>query len=215
MAQVITAKEAAALIPEGSRVMVAGFIACGAPEKILTELKELGTKNLTCIAIAADRENTGSGMLISNGQVKRFEASHIGTNPVAQKLYTDKTMEIEFIPQGTLMERMHAKASGLGGILTPVGVGTSVEEGKQVIEVDGKKFLLETPLGADFALLKAKKADKLGNLVFSKTARNCNPLMAMASDISIVQVDEIVEPGEIDPEEVIVPGIFVKYLVKA
>jgi 3-oxoacid CoA-transferase A subunit len=214
MPKIITAQEAAKLIKPDARIMFGTFLVVGAAQNLIDALVEENTKNLHMIAIATDYEDRGVGKLIANRQVKSVQASHIGTNKATQAQMNAGEIQVELIPQGTLLERIRAAGAGLGGILTPTGIGTIVEEGKQKFEIDGKTYLLELPIKADFAFIRAKKADTFGNLVYSKTARNSNPAMAMAATITIAEVDEIVEKGEIDPEDVVTPGIFVNYLVK-
>ena len=215
MVQIISAAEAAAMIKPGNRLAIGGFLAVGAPEKIIDAMVENGNKDLHIIVIASDWEDRGVGKLVVNKMVKSAQVSHMGTNKTIQAQMNAGEIDIELVPQGTLMERVRAFGAGLGGILTPTGLGTIVAEGKQIITVDGKDYLLETAIPSDFALIKAHKADKLGNLTYRKTARNSNPIMAMAGKITIAEVDEIVEIGELDPEEVITPGIFVNYLILA
>lgn len=213
MKSVISAKEAVTLIKAHDRLMIGGFLAVGAPETIIDELIALGTKDLHIIVIASDYENRGIGKLVLNHQIKSAQVSHLGTNKEIQKQMNESEIQIELVPQGTLMERVRASGAGLGGILTPTGLGTVVEEGKQILEVNKKKYILEPAIEADFALIRAWKADKRGNLIYHKTARNSNPIMAMAGKITIVEVDEIVETGSFDPEQVVTPGIFVDYIV--
>lgn len=216
---ILTAKEAVKNIKDGSVIMVGGFMGCGTPLSLVKALEEQGTKDMTLIcndtAIYNPDKNlvTGVAPLVVNKRFKKIIASHIGTNRETGRQMTAGETEVELVPQGTLAERIRAAGFGLGGFLTPTGVGTEVENGKQVIEVNGKKYLLELPLFADFALLKAKKADKAGNLVYSKSARNFNPIMATAAKFVIAEVDEIVEIGELDPDEVVTPFIFVSALV--
>ncbi len=214
MAKVITSKQAAEMIRPNDRLMIGGFLAVGAPETIIDELVKSNVKNLHAIVIASDYENRGIGKLVANKQIKSAQVSHLGTNREIQAQMNSGFMDIELVPQGTLMERVRAAGAGLGGILTQTGLGTLAQEGKPVIESDGKLFILEKPIHADFALIKAHKADKLGNLIYNKTARNSNPIMAMAGKITIAEVDEIVEVGELDPEAIVTPGVFVDYLVK-
>ncbi|MCL2063184.1 MAG: CoA transferase subunit A [Candidatus Cloacimonetes bacterium] len=213
MPKIISSKEAAALIKPHNRILFGGFLTVGCAENIIDELVKTGTKDLHLIAIASDYEHKGVGRLVVNNQIKSAQLSHLGTNKSTQAQMNSGQIEVEIVPQGTLMERIRAKGAGLGGILTPTGVGTVIEEGKEKFIVDGKVFILEKAISADFAIIKAKKADKHGNLVYSKTARNSNPIMAMSADITIVEVDEIVEIGELSPEEIITPGIFVDYIV--
>jgi acetate CoA/acetoacetate CoA-transferase alpha subunit len=211
--KVIKSKEVVDLIPEGATVMIGGFLGCGSPETLIDEIIKAKKGGLTVIANDTAFPDKGIGKLIVNKLVKKVIASHIGTNPETQRQMIEKELEVELIPQGTLAERVRAGGVGLGGILTPTGVGTVVEEGKQIIELNGKKYLLELPLRADVALIKAKKADYFGNLVFSLTAKNFNPLMVMAGDVVIVEVEEVVPVGAIPPDEVHIPGVLVDYIV--
>ena len=213
MLKIISAKEAAAMIKPGQSIMFGGFLAVGSAENIIQELKELGTSDLEMIVIATDYDERGVGILITNKQVSYVRTSHIGTNRATQSQMNNKEIKVDLIPQGTLMEQIRSAGAGLGGVLTPTGLGTVVAEGKQIVKVEGKEYLLEKPIKADFALIRAKKADRYGNLVYDKTARNSNPIMATAATITIAEVDEIVEAGEIPAEDVITPGIFVDYLV--
>ena len=218
---VISAEDAAKMVREGDLVHVGGFLACGSPLGILAALAALGTKNLTLVCndtSVLDEKNgriTGVAPLVKNRQFKKMIISHIGTNPESQRQMNAGETEVVLVPQGTLAERIRAAGCGLGGILTGTGLGTEVEEGKQVVEVQGRMFLIEEALPGDVALIKAKKADKAGNLVYSKTARNFNPLMAMACKTVIAEAEEIVEIGQIDPDQVHTPSILVDYLVKA
>ena len=213
MPKIISSKEAAAMIPENSRIMFGGFLAVGCAENIIDELVNLGTKKLHLIVIASDYEDKGVGKLIVNEQITSTQLSHLGTNKTTQAQMNANQLNVELVPQGTLMERIRAKGAGLGGFLTPTGVGTIVAEGKDSYEIDGKQFILEKPISADFAIIRAFKADKSGNLIYNKTARNSNPIMATAADITIIEVDEIVEIGALSPEEIITPGIFIDYIV--
>ncbi len=213
MREIITPAAAADLVKDGDTVMFGGFMGCGTPHSIVDALLEKGVKDLTIICNDAGLTDYGVGRLVVSKQIKKTIASHIGLNPEAGKQMNSGEMEIDLIPQGTLAERIRAAGSGLGGFLTPTGVGTTVAEGKQVITVDCREYLLEKPLRADIALLKAHKADKAGNLIYRRSTRNFNPLMAMAAGLVIAEVDEIVEIGQMDPDTVHTPGIFVKYLV--
>jgi 3-oxoacid CoA-transferase A subunit len=215
MAKFISAAEAAAMIKPGSRLAISGFLAVGAPETIIDAIVEQKIGNLHMIVIASDWENRGVGKLIAAKLVSSAQVSHLGTNKTIQAQMNAGEIQIELVPQGTLMERVRAFGAGLGGILTPTGLGTVVEEGKQIIQIDGKDFLLEPAIPSDFALIKAWKADKMGNLVFRKTARNSNPIMAMAGKITIAEAEEIVEIGGLDPEQIACPGVFVNYVVKS
>ena len=214
MAKIITIQEAMDLITDNMTVMIPGFWAVGSPEKLIDALVAKGVKNLTGIGISTAQPFKGIGKLIANRQLKKFIGSYVGRNPATMEQWEAGELEVEFVPQGTLAERIRAGGFGLGGILTPTGIGTEIAAGKQVINVDGRDYLLEKPLRADVALLKACKADKAGNLVYRKAARNTNPLMAAAADITIVEAAEIVEIGGIDPDDVMTPGIFVDYLVQ-
>ncbi len=213
MYKLITAAEAAALIKPRSRVCIGGFLAVGAPETVIDAIVAAGTRDLHIIVIASDWENRGVGKLVVNHQVGSAQVSHMGTNKEIQNQVNAGEIKVELVPQGTLMERVRAFGTGLGGVLTPTGLGTVVAEGKQIINVEGKDYILETAIESDFALIRAEKADKAGNLIYNKTARNSNPIMAMAGKVTIAEVDEIVEIGGIDPEDVITPGIFVNYIV--
>jgi len=197
--------------------MVAGFMACGTPEILIDALVAKGPKNLTVIGNDAGYPQRGIGKLVHAGLVKKLIVSHVGLNPeVGQRMNTDveeDRIECLLVPQGTIAERVRAKGCGLGGILTPTGVGTIVAEGKQVINVGGRDYLLEEPLGADFALIRGSKVDKFGNICFHGTTVNFNPLMAVAADHVIVGAVEIVEIGELDPNQVSVSGILVDTIV--
>jgi len=212
MPKVITCEQAATLIKPGSRVMFGGFLVVGCAECIVDAIVAAGTRDLHMICIASDYEDRGVGKLIVNHQVKSAQVSHLGTNKEIQAQMNRGEIAIEMIPQGTLMEKCRAKGAGLGGVLTPTGLGTIVSEGKQILTIDGKDYILEKALSADFAVIKAYKADRNGNLIYYKAARNSNPIMAMAADVVIAQVDEIVETGELSPEEIVTPGIFIDYL---
>ncbi len=207
----IDKKKFLTLIKDGQSIMVGGFLTCGTPETLIDWVLESGKNDLTIICNDAGYPDKGIGKLIANNQVKKLIASHIGTNPYAGKQMSEGALEVILIPQGTLIEQMRAYGAGLGGILTPVGVKTSIEEGKQVINLSGRDYLLEEAFGADLALVQAHQSDQLGNLTYAKTARNFNPIIATAADIVIAYVDKKVE--KIDPETVITPHTFIKYLV--
>ena len=209
----ISVEHAAALIPDGASLMVGGFMGVGTPERLIDELVRQGKHDLTVIANDTAAPGRGIGKLISAGLVARTIASHIGLNPETQQQMLAGKMAVDLVPQGTLIERIRAGGYGLGGILTPTGVGTVVEEGKRRIAVDGKDYLLETALRADFALVNAFLADYLGNLSYALTARNFNPVMAMAADTVIVTAEHIVPVGVIAPDHVVTPAPVVDYLV--
>lgn len=213
MPKIISASEAAKLIQPNCSLLIGGFLAVGAPEQLIEAIVAEGTKNLHIVVIASDYENRGIGKLVVNHQVKSAQVSHLGTNKAIQAQMNNGEIEIELVPQGTLMERVRAHGAGLGGILTPTGLGTIVQEGKQVINLAGIDYLLEPAIPGDVAIIRAHKADRYGNLIYRKTARNSNPIMATAARITIVEVDEIVDVGEINPEDVITPGVYVNYLV--
>jgi acetate CoA/acetoacetate CoA-transferase alpha subunit len=212
-----TAQEAVAGIKDGATIMVGGFMACGTPEILVDALVEKGVKNLTIICNDAGVPGRGVGKLLSNGQIKTLIASHVGLNPeVAQRMNTDVAedkLECILVPQGTLAERVRAGGTGLGGFLTPTGVGTIVAEGKQVINIDGRDYLLEKPLRADVALIRGSVTDQFGNTTYNGTTRTFNPMMAAAADYVIVGACEIVEVGEIDPNNIVTSGIFVDAIV--
>jgi acetate CoA/acetoacetate CoA-transferase alpha subunit len=211
--KVISVKEAVDMIHDGMTIMVGGFLGCKNPFKIIDAIVEKGIKDITLIANDTAFPEVGIGKLIVNKQVKKLIASHIGTNKETGNQMNSGEIEVELVPQGTLAERIRAAGAGLGGILTPTGLGTIVAEGKTIIGVDGKEYLLEKPLKADIALIVGAVVDKKGNARYSKATRNFNPLMATAADIVIVEADKIVEVGEIDPDDVMTPGIFVDFIV--
>ncbi|MCL2067953.1 MAG: CoA transferase subunit A [Treponema sp.] len=212
-----SADEAVAPVKDGSVIMVGGFMACGTAEILIDALVKKGVKNLTIICNDGGYPDRGVGKLIANGQVKRLIASHVGLNPeVARRMNTDveaDKMEVILVPQGTLAERIRAGGAGLGGFLTPTGVGTIVADGKQTINVDGRDYLLEKPLRADFAFIRPTKIDKQGSCVFVGTTRNFNTLMATAADCVIAGACEVVETGGIDPNAIHLSGIFVNTIV--
>ncbi|MDR3349904.1 MAG: 3-oxoacid CoA-transferase subunit A [Acidaminococcales bacterium] len=212
--QIISVERAADLVFSGASVMVGGFLNAGSPNFILEELSKRPIKDLTVIANDTSFVGKGLGNLVGNKQISRFYVSHIGTNPETGRQMTSGETTVHLIPQGTLAERIRCAGFGLGGVLTPTGVGTPVQEGKQIVEVEGKKYLMELPLRADIAIIKAYKADKTGNLVYRGAARNFNPLMATAAKLVIAEVEHIVETGELNPDEVVTPAIFVDYLAK-
>ena len=205
--------EAIASIPDGASLLIGGFMAVGTPRRLIDELVRQGKKGLTVIANDTARPGFGIGKLIGSRLVRRLVTSHIGTNPETQRQMMDGELDVELVPQGTLAERIRAGGCGLGGVLTPTGVGTLVEQGKQTLEIDGRKFLLELPLRADFALINARRADHIGNLSYALTARNFNPIMAMAADVVIAESQEIVPVGVIAPDDVMTPAVLVDLLV--
>jgi acetate CoA/acetoacetate CoA-transferase alpha subunit len=214
MSKFISAEEAVSKVKDGMTIMIGGFLGNGSPENIIKALVKANVKELTIICNDTAFPDKGLGQLIVNRQVKKVIASHIGTNPSTIEQFNNKEIEIEFVPQGTLAERVRAGGAGLGGILTPTGLGTVVQEGKQIISLEGKDYLLETALHADIALLGASISDEEGNLLYKGTTQNFNPLMAMAADLVIAEAKEMVETGEISPENVHTPSIFVDFIVK-
>lgn len=213
MNKLISAKEAVSLVKEGTTIMIGGFLANGTPPKIIDALVESGVKNLTLICNDTAFPDRGVGRLIANRQVARLITSHIGTNPHSGEQLNSGELEIEFCPQGSLVERIRAGGAGLGGILTATGLGTIVAEGKEVIEVDGKPYLLEKPLRADIAFVGAGLGDRSGNLVYRGTSQNFNPVMATAADVVVAEITELVEVGEIAAEHIKTQAIFIDYIV--
>jgi acetate CoA/acetoacetate CoA-transferase alpha subunit len=214
MQKVLTLAAAIEIIPDGASLMIGGFVGVGSPHGLIAELVRQGRKNLTVIANDTARAGFGIGRLIDAKAVKKLVVSHIGTNPETQRQMIAGDIDVELCPQGTLAERIRAAGYGLGGVLTPTGVGTTVAENKQEIEIEGKQFLLELPIKADFALIAAHRADYFGNLDYALTARNFNPVMAMAGTRVIAESAEIVPVGVISPDEVVTPGVLVDHLVK-
>ncbi|MDO5096860.1 MAG: acetate CoA-transferase subunit alpha [Peptostreptococcaceae bacterium] len=212
--KVVELSQAIDLVKDGMTIMVGGFLGAGSPEKLIDAIVAKGVKNITLIANDTGFVDRGVGKWVVNKQVKHAMASHVGTNKETGNQMNSGEMQVTLVPQGTLIERIRCAGAGLGGVLTPTGLGTIVEEGKQKVTVDGKEYLLETPLKADIALVYATIADKKGNLVHSKATKNFNPLIAMAADTVIVQADKIVEVGEIDPDDVHTPGAVVNYIVQ-
>ncbi|MEH6907605.1 acetate CoA-transferase subunit alpha [Neobacillus drentensis] len=209
MNKVISREEISFILQDGMTVMIGGFMGVGTPEGIVSIILDEGIKDLTLITDDTAFVDTGVGPLIVNHRVKKAITTHIGKNPEAGRQMIAGEMEVDLVPMGTFVERVRAGGAGLGGILTPTGVGTIVEEGKEKLTVDGRDYLLEKPLHAEIALLKAYKADKSGNLIYRKAARNFNPLMALAADLVIAEVEQIVEIGEMDPDEVMTPGVLI------
>ncbi len=209
----IPIEEAVNYIKSGMTIMIGGFLGNGNPHKIIDLLIQKPIKDLTIIANDTAMPDYGIGKLIVNKQVRKIITSHIGTNPITGDMLNNGEIEIEFSPQGTLAERIRCGGSGLGGVLTKTGLGTVVADGKQIINIDGIDYLLEKPLRADIALLGASKGDKAGNLQYFGTSQNFNPIMAMAADIVIAEINQLVEIGTIEPEFVHTPAIFVDYYV--
>ena len=211
--KIISITEAADMVKDGMTVMVGGFLANGTPETIIDALVEKNVKNLTLICNDTGFPDKGVGKMVVNKQFKKIIASHVGTNPETANQMNSGETEVVLTPQGTLAEKVRCGGNGLGGFYTPTGVGTEAAEGKEHKVIDGKEYIFETPLKADVALLRASTADKKGNLIFKKTMKNFNPILATAADLVFVEADKIVEVGEIDPEHVMCSGIFVDYIV--
>ena len=215
MKKLITMDVAVSKLTDGMQIMIGGFLAAGTPNSMVKALVESGIKDLTIVCNDTSFADKGLGMLIANKQVKKVVTSHIGTNKATIEQYNNKEIEVEFVPQGTLAERIRCGGSGLGGVLTPTGVGTVAQEGKQVINLEGKDYLLETALRADVALIGASIADEEGNLFYRGTTQNFNPLMAMAANLVIAEAQEIVKTGGITMETVHTQAIFVDYVAKS
>ncbi|MET4561196.1 3-oxoacid CoA-transferase subunit A [Lysinibacillus parviboronicapiens] len=203
-------EEAIADIKDGDTLVVGGFGLCGIPEKAISALEQQGTKDLTVVSNNCGVDNWGLGLLLANKQIKKMIASYVGENKIFEQQFLSGELEVELTPQGTLAERIRAGGAGIPGFYTATGVGTPIAEGKEVKVFDGKEYILEKGIVGEFALVKAWKADKLGNLVYRKTSRNFNPLAAMAGKITIAEVEEIVEVGELDPDHIHTPGVFVQ-----
>ena len=207
------AADIADLIPDGATLMIGGFLGAGTPSRLIDELVRRGRRELTLIANDTARPGIGIGKLVDARLVRRIITSHIGTNPQTQRQMIAGETQVELVPQGTLVERIRAGGFGLGGVLTPTGVGTLAAEGKRTIEIDGRTFLLEMPLRADFALINARRADYLGNLEYALTSRNFNPVMAMAARTVVAEVEEMVPVGVIPPDAVMTPHVLINYLI--
>ena len=214
MRTALSPSTAAALVPDGASVMIGGFMGVGSPHRTIAALVERGVRGLTIIANDTARPDVGIGRLISAGCVARVIASHIGTNPETQRLMLAGELEVDLVPQGTLAERVRAGGAGLGGVLTATGIGTVAGEGRQIVQVAGRDYLVEPALRADFALVAARSADYAGNLVYSLTARNFNPLMAMATDTVIAEPNEIVPLGVLAPDVIHTPGVLIDHLIE-
>lgn len=204
------AKSAIAGISDGMTLILGGFGLCGIPENSILALRDTGVKNLTCVSNNAGVDDWGLGLLLQTRQIKKMISSYVGENATFEKQFLAGELELEFCPQGTLAERMRAGGAGIPGFYTPTGVGTLIAEGKEVREFNGRPYILEKGIVGDFAFVKAWKGDKFGNLVFRKTSRNFNPMAATAGKITVAEVEELVEVGELDPDQVHTPGIYVQ-----
>jgi 3-oxoacid CoA-transferase subunit A len=208
-----TSDEAVALVPEGASILVGGFGLCGIPENLIRALHRRGTRNLTVISNNAGIDEFGLGVLLKTRQIRRMVATYVGENKEFERQFLSGELDVELVPQGTFSERIRAGGAGIGGFFTPTGYGTLAAEGKETRQINGRPYILEQPITADFAFVRAWKGDRLGNLVYRRTARNFNPVMATAARVTIAEVEHLVEPGQIDPDHVVTPGIFVKHVL--
>jgi 3-oxoacid CoA-transferase subunit A len=211
---VASAEEAIQDVFDGASIMVGGFGLCGNPENLIRALAKKGVKNLTTISNNAGVDGLGVGLLLANGQIRKHIGTYVGENRLLEKMVLDGTVQLDLVPQGTFSERIRAGGAGIPAFFTPTGVGTMVAEGKEGREFDGRTYIMEHALKADFAFVKAWKGDKWGNLIYRKTARNFNPMMATAATITIAEVEHLVEPGELDPDMVHTPSVFVKRIFR-
>jgi 3-oxoacid CoA-transferase subunit A len=209
-----SAEEAVALVPDGATILMGGFGLCGIPENLIAALRARGTKDLTVISNNAGVDDFGIGVLLRARQVRKMISTYVGENKEFERQFLSGELDVELVPQGTFAERIRAAGAGIAGFFTPTGYGTLVAEGKETRTIGGKHYVLEAPLGADFAFVKAWKGDRVGNLLYRRTARNFNPVMATAATTTIAEVEHLVEPGELDPDHVVTPGIFVKHIVQ-
>jgi 3-oxoacid CoA-transferase subunit A len=209
-----TADEAVAAIHDGASIMMGGFGLCGIPEHLIEALRRRGTKNLTIVSNNAGVDDYGVGPLLRARQVRKMISTYVGENKEFERQFLQKEIEVELVPQGTFSERMRAAGAGIGGFFTPTGAGTLVAEGKESRVINGRTYILEAPLHADFAFVKAWKGDRAGNLVYRKTARNFNPVMATAARHTIAEVEQLVDAGALEPDGVHTPGIYVKRLIQ-
>ena len=211
---VASAAEAVRQIPDGATLMVGGFGLCGIPEDLIRALHVQGTRDLTVISNNAGIDGQGLGLLLAARQIRKMISSYVGENREFERQFLSGELEVDLVPQGTFSERIRAGGAGIGAFFTPTGYGTIVADGKETREIDGRHYVLELPLKADFALVKAHRGDHAGNLVYRRTARNFNPMMATAASVTIAEVEQLVEPGAIDPDTVVTPGIFVRHILQ-
>ncbi len=209
-----TADEAVARIPDGATIVMGGFGLCGIPEHLIAALHRRGVRDLTIISNNAGIDDFGIGILLKSRQVRKMISSYVGENKEFERQFLSGELEVELVPQGTLAERIRAGGAGIGGFYTPTGYGTIIAEGKETRVIDGKPYVLELPLKGDFAFVKAWKGDTLGNLVYRRTARNFNPMAATAGRVTIAEVEELVEPGQLEADAVITPGIYVQHILR-
>ena len=208
-----SADAAVALIPDGASILMGGFGLCGIPENLIEALRVRGTRDLTVISNNAGIDEFGIGPLLRSRQVAKMIATYVGENKEFERQFLAGELAVELVPQGTFAERIRAGGAGIGGFFTPTGYGTLAAEGKETREIGGRHYVLEPPLTADFAFVKAWKGDRLGNLVYRRTARNFNPVMATAGRVTIAEVEELVEPGVLDPDAIVTPGVYVKHVI--
>jgi len=209
-----TADQAVALVPDEATIMMGGFGLCGIPENLIAALRRHGASQLTIISNNAGVDGFGISVLLENRQVRKMISTYVGENREFERQFLSGELEVDLVPQGTFAERIRAGGAGIGGFFTPTGYGTIVAEGKETREINGRAYVLEMPLLADFAFVKAWKGDRMGNLIYRRTARNFNPMMATAAKVTIAEVEELVEPGTLDPEAIVTPGIFVTHILK-
>jgi 3-oxoacid CoA-transferase subunit A len=209
-----SAEAAVAHIPDGATIMMGGFGLCGIPENLIRALHARGTRELTVISNNAGVDDFGIGTLLRARQIAKMIATYVGENKEFERQFLGGELEVELVPQGTFAERIRAAGAGIGGFFTPTGYGTLATEGKETRVIGGKPYVLEPPIHADFAFVRARRGDRAGNLVYRRTARNFNPVMATAARVTIAEVEELVEPGQIDPDQVVTPGIFVRHVVQ-
>ncbi|MBP7572298.1 MAG: CoA transferase subunit A [Acidobacteria bacterium] len=215
MDKVLTsAAGAVSLVPDGATIMMGGFGLCGIPENLIKALHERGTRDLTIISNNAGVDGFGIGVLLESRQVRKMISTYVGENREFERQCLSGELQLELVPQGTFAERIRAGGAGIGGFYTPTGYGTIAAEGKETRVLDGRPYVFERPLRADFAFVKAYRGDRLGNLTYRKTARNFNPMMATAARVTIAEVEELVEPGALDPNAIVTPGIFVRYILQ-
>jgi 3-oxoacid CoA-transferase subunit A len=198
-----------AMVRDGATILFGGFGLCGIPENLILALRDSGVKDLTCVSNNAGVDDWGLGLLLQTKQIRKMVSTYVGENQIFERQFLSGELEVELIPQGTLAERVRAGGAGIGGFYTPTGVGTVVAEGKELRVMHGREYVLEMPIRGDFAFVKAYKGDRSGNLVYRMSARNFNPVVATASEHTVAEVEQLVEPGAIDPDTVITPGVFV------
>ena len=209
-----TADEAVAVIPDGATIMMGGFGLCGIPENLIAALQRRGTKNLTIVSNNAGVDDYGVGPLLRSRQVRKMISTYVGENKEFERQFLKKEIEVELVPQGTFSERMRAAGAGIGGFFTPTGAGTLIADGKESRVINGRTYILEPPLHADYAFVKAWKGDHKGNLIYRKTSRNFNPVMATAARVTIAEVEDLVESGRLDPDGIHTPGVYVKRIIQ-